>query len=268
MGGFESREFELTDDDFFVILPTDIDLGAEIDYLEEDAGTALNLDPDWRADVREFYHNLVEFARHAKSEISEIYPELQMAIYFERVNLDLYPKTFNHAVIKIRSNHLGRRSAYYPSAKQRFAELHIERTDAGYKLYQRYYVGDPDTRESRAVANLAAKLQANCKGKTAEEVSCLAVTTTPFQARNMEASDFLENVRFYLKALDGRYFLATKIREKFAPRAKTRRVERRKKKQTRTLATLAAAREAQSSMPENHLPWFKRQSTTRMASGW
>ena len=261
-------EFDLLEDDFFVILPGDIDLGPEDNdpmFADSNSDSWYKLG-DWRGPIRDFYAKLVEFARHAKTEIGDKYPELQMTVYFNRVDLSCRQKSFNHAILKVRSNHLADRSTSYPVGKECFAELHIERLEDGFNLKQMFYAGVGDNKSSRTVMNLANKIAANVNGKISEEVSCQAISTDTIKVRNIESGGFLTNVLYYLKAFDGRHFRRMKIRTKFAPVAKVKKTERRKKK-TEKLVTLSAARDVTSAFPENHLPWFRR-DTSRKVSGW
>jgi hypothetical protein len=191
-----------------------------------------------------------------------------MTLFFDKIDISNNQKTFNHATLSVRSNFLGRRSIHYPGAKERFADFHIERTPDGFITSQRFFAGTIENKHTPQVKTIATKLTAGMNGIIGEEISCLAVSTDQFRVVNIEAAGFLDNVRNYLKALDGRYFLAKKIRDKFTPRSKVRKEERRKRKQTRKLATLARARLAKEAVGDTSLPWFKRSGTTKVASGW
>jgi hypothetical protein len=126
-------------------------------------------------------------------------------------------------------------------------------------------VGTGETKDTRAVRNLTAKIAANMRGKIVEEVSCFAVSSESVTVANLETSDFLSNITYYLKQFDGRYFLATKLRSKFVPLPAGELTERRKKKSEK-IATIGAAREIIHDPDKK--PWFKREESMKNAAGW
>jgi hypothetical protein len=265
-------DFAINEDDFFVILPGDIDFGPE-DETEQavaslDRPVSLELGfalGDWRGPVREFYQKLVEYARYAKEKIGDTYPELQMSVFFDRVDLAHRQRAFNHAVVKVRTNYLAGRSNYYPAGKERFCELHIERLRDGFTVRQVFFVGTGETKRTRAVKNLAEKISANLRGKIVEEVYCFAVGSQSATVANLESSDFLSNIAFYLKQFDERYFLAPKLRSKFVPLPAGDLAERGKKESEKTAVVGAAGEIAHG--PEKK-PWFKREESMKNAAGW
>jgi hypothetical protein len=264
-------DFDLEEDDFFVILPGNIDFGKDTETEEAlstlDKPVSLELGfalGDWRGPVREFYQKLVEYAKLAKEKIGDTYPELQMSVFFNRVDLVHMQRAFNYAVIKVRTNYLAGRSEYYPAGKERFCELHIERLRRGFAVRQVFFVGTGETKDSRAVRNLTAKIASNMRGKAVEEVSCFAVSSEKVEVENLEASDFLANITFYLKQFDGKYFLATKLRSKFMPLPKTELPERKEKKSD----VIPVESVVETVKSPAHKPWFKREEDMKNAAGW